>query len=49
MNNETFCPTCSKMFDPQIEFKDELSKREFQISGMCQECQDEVFNEDDEE
>lgn len=25
------------------EFKDELSRREFGISGICQVCQDEVF------
>lgn len=38
------CPTCDK--DPQKEgFKDELSKREFELSGMCQTCQDETFGE----
>lgn len=26
-------------------FRDEISKREFSISGMCQKCQDEVFGE----
>lgn len=25
-------------------FRDEISKKEFRISGMCQECQDKVFN-----
>lgn len=25
------------------EFKDELSRREFTISGLCQNCQDAVF------
>ena len=25
------------------EFKDELSKKEYSISGLCQECQDKVF------
>ena len=24
-------------------FKDELSRREYTISGMCQECQDKLF------
>ena len=28
---------------PAIKFKDELSRREFTISGMCGQCQDEVF------
>lgn len=36
------CPTCRKAINMK-DFKDELSKKEFQISGMCQECQDEVF------
>ena len=31
------------------EFKDELSKKEFRISGMCQACQDKVFSEDEDE
>lgn len=26
-----------------IEFRDELSHREYTISGLCQQCQDEVF------
>lgn len=25
------------------EFKDELSKKEYRISGMCQKCQDDFF------
>lgn len=25
------------------EFRDDLSRREFAISGMCQKCQDETF------
>lgn len=36
------CPTCGK---PVGKFKDELSKKEFGISGMCQACQDSVFGE----
>jgi len=36
------CPTCNS--DIIIEdFKDELSVKEYRISGMCQKCQDEVF------
>lgn len=34
------CPSCNK---PVGEFRDELSQREFEISGLCQECQDGVF------
>ena len=29
------------------EFRDQLSIREFVISGMCQKCQDSVFNDAD--
>jgi len=28
---------------PATEFRDELSKKEYTISGLCQECQDKVF------
>ena len=34
------CPSCHK---PAVEFRDEISKKESQISGLCQQCQDEVF------
>ncbi len=39
------CPICGKEFE-EINFTDALSIREFQISGMCQECQDKTFGED---
>jgi hypothetical protein len=32
---------------PATQFTDAVSKREFEISGMCQTCQDDFFNEDD--
>lgn len=28
---------------PAVKFKDELSKREYTISGLCQACQDTIF------
>jgi len=28
---------------PAIEFRDEISRREYRISGLCQKCQDLVF------
>lgn len=31
------------------EFRDELSRREYRISGLCQVCQDEVFGTDEDE
>jgi RNA polymerase-binding transcription factor DksA len=37
-----YCVTC----DNEVhEFRDELSRIEYGISGMCQECQDKVFVE----
>ena len=42
--DEGKCPFCGKdMSNPS--FKDALSKKEFEISGLCQECQDEYFKE----
>lgn len=40
------CPTI--ISEPDKHFKDELSKREFVISGLCQYCQDEIFKGPDE-
>jgi len=34
------CAWCGK---PAVEFRDELSRREYRISGFCQKCQDETF------
>lgn len=35
------CPFCGK---PIVDnFRDELSRKEFKISGLCQSCQDEMF------
>lgn len=34
------CVFCSQ---PATEFRDELSRKEFSISGICQKCQDKVF------
>jgi hypothetical protein len=28
---------------PAIKFRDELSQREYTISGLCQKCQDSIF------
>ena len=39
-NNQ--CPFCGKdMTNPT--FRDEESKKEYEISGICQECQDDYF------
>ena len=48
------CPTCQRKISAKDEngdskypsgtpFRDELSAKEFKISGMCQKCQDEAF------
>jgi hypothetical protein len=37
------CPFCKKVILAQVEFRDELSRKEFGISGLCQKCQDETF------
>ena len=37
------CVACGKA---ATEFRDELSRKEFSISGLCQNCQDEVFKEE---
>ena len=36
------CPSCGKQigFD---EFRDEISLKEWRLSKLCQDCQDEVF------
>lgn len=34
------CVSCGK---DAIEFKNDLSRAEYRISGLCQKCQDEVF------
>lgn len=38
------CAICS---NAASEFKDDLSRREYRISGLCQACQDSVFGSDD--
>lgn len=38
--SENECMTCLGEAD---YFRDELSKKEYRISGMCQDCQDRVF------
>lgn len=38
------CPTCGM---PVGGFRDELSRKEYGISGMCQACQDSVFGEEE--
>lgn len=37
------CTLCSKEI---MGFRDEISAREYRLSGMCQTCQDEFFDPD---
>lgn len=37
---------CSICHKPIVGFRDNLSKKEYEISGMCQQCQDMVFKEE---
>ena len=38
-----YCVICRK---PAENFRDELSRKEYTLSGMCNRCQDEVFVDD---
>jgi uncharacterized CHY-type Zn-finger protein len=38
--NRSICVMCG---EEALEFKDELSKKEYSISKMCQKCQDSFF------
>ena len=35
--------TCVFCHEPAVEFKDQISKKEYTVSGICQKCQDETF------
>jgi len=37
------CPDCERDMK-DAKFDDDISRREFKISGLCQVCQDNVFN-----
>ena len=39
------CPFCKRPID-HTQFTDSRSRREYAISGLCQTCQDETFNND---
>lgn len=39
------CPFCGQAIDPS-SFRDDLSRREFGISGLCQVCQDKTFGDE---
>jgi hypothetical protein len=39
------CPFCSNPVKVE-DFRNEISRREFNISGICQKCQDDFFGKD---
>lgn len=41
------CPLCGKPITGPIDFRDPISLREYQISGMCQACQDGFFHSEE--
>lgn len=45
---EGLCPFCRNPVNFE-GFRDDLSRREFKISGLCQKCQDEIFGGGNEE
>jgi hypothetical protein len=45
--NEGVCVTCGSPKIAPEDFRDMLSQKEFGISGMCQDCQDSVFQVED--
>lgn len=47
IKEEYKCPICGKVFNSvENEFRNEISVKEFNISGLCQSCQDNVFGAD---
>ena len=43
--NEKVCVFCHKSIEMK-DFRNEISTREYRISGICQKCQDDVFGKD---
>ena len=43
---DEICVICGKEVDPEHDFRDRLSIKEYWISGMCQGCQDDTFGEE---
>lgn len=42
------CPFCKTPINMN-DFRDQLSRKEYKISGLCQKCQDQVFSSEDDE
>ena len=46
IRNAGACPFCGTYLS-DVTFRDELSKREATISGLCQDCQDDMFGDEE--
>ena len=42
--DNNLCPLCSSDKVNPEDFDDDLSRKEFNISGMCQSCQNKIFD-----
>jgi hypothetical protein len=42
---KSLCPFCKDAVKIE-DFRNELSRKEFKISGICQKCQDDFFGKD---
>lgn len=40
---------CVNCHGPALSFTDKISRQEYSISGICQNCQDEIFKEIEED
>ena len=40
------CPFCKKAVNVDKDFRDDISRKEYKISGLCQSCQDDMFGRD---
>ena len=45
MVDNKMCPICHEEID-MLSFRNEISKKEYAISGLCQKCQDKIFGKD---
>ena len=46
--SEGICVTCDEARDLKAtSFRDDISRKEYSISGLCQSCQDDVFGMDE--
>lgn len=45
-SNAILAKLCVMCENPNLNFIDQLSRREYKISGMCQTCQDNFFKEE---